>query len=77
MSFKLSNFTVSPSQELLDLARKYDLFDIADHYGLVPYVKKTTLKHGIKNILVHFFLDEEIFDSSAISQILVTQTDLQ
>ena len=76
MSFKLSNFTASPSQKLLDLARKYDLFDIADHYGL-PYVKKTTLKHGIKNILIHFFLDEEIFDSSAIPQILVTQTDLQ
>ena len=76
MSFKLSDFTSSPSQELLDLAKKSDLLDIADHYGL-PNVKKTMLKHEIKNILIQFFVDEEIFDSSATSQILVTQTDLQ
>ena len=76
MSFKLSDFTASPSQELLDLAKKSDLLDIADHYDL-PNIKKTMLKHEIKNILIQFFVDEEIFDSSAISQILVTQTDLQ
>ena len=76
MSFKLSDFTASPSQELLDLAKKSDLLDIADHYGL-PNVKKTMLKHEIKNILIQFFVEEEIFDSSATSQILVTQTDLQ
>ena len=76
MSFKLSDFTASPSQELLDLAKKSDLLDIADHYGLLN-VKKTMLKHEIKNILIQFFVDEEIFDSSATSQILVTQTDLQ
>ena len=34
-------------------------------------------KHEIKNILIQFFVDEEICDSSATSQILVTQTDLQ
>ena len=76
MSFKLSDFTASPSQELLDLAKKSDLLDIADHLGL-PNIKKTMLKHEIKNILIQFFVDEEIFDSSAASQILVTQTDLQ
>ena len=76
MSFKLGDFTASPSQELLDLAKKSDLLDIADHYGL-PNIKKTMLKHEIKNILIQFFVDEEIFDSSATSQILVTQTDLQ
>ena len=27
--------------------------------------------------MIQFFVDEEIFDSSATSQILVTQTDLQ
>ena len=58
------------------MAKKSDLLDIADHYGL-PNVKKTMLKHEIKNILIQFFVDEEIFDSSATSQILVTQTDLQ
>ena len=76
MSFKLSDFTASPSQELLDLAKKSDLLDIADYYGL-PNIKKTMFKHEIKNILIQFFVDEEIFDSSATSQILVTQTDLQ
>ena len=76
MSFKLIDFTASPSQELLDLAKKSDLLDIVDHYGL-PNVKKTMLKHEIKKILIQFFVDEEIFDSSATSQILVTQTDLQ
>ena len=76
MSFKLSDFTASPSQELLGLAKKSDLLDIADHYGL-PNVKKTMLKHEITNILIQFFVDEEIFDSPATSQIRVTQTDLQ
>ena len=72
MSFKLSDFTASPSHELLDMAKKSDLLDIAD-----PNIKKTMLKHEIKNILIQFFVDEGIFDSSATSQILVTKTDLQ
>ena len=76
MSFDLGNFIAAPSKELLDSAKKSDLFDIVDHYGL-PNVKKTMLKHDIKNVLIQFFVDEEIFDSSATSQILVTQTDLQ
>ena len=76
MSFKLSDFTASPSQELLDLAKKSDLLDIAEHYEL-PNVKRFMLKHKIKNILIKFFVDEEIFDSSTTSQTLVTQTDLQ
>ena len=76
MSFKRSDFTASPSQELLDLANKSDLLDIADYYGL-PNIKKTMLKHEIKNNLIQFFVDEDIFDSSATSQILVTKTDLQ
>ena len=33
MSFKLSDFTASPSQDLLDLAKKSDLLDIADHHA--------------------------------------------
>ena len=76
MSFKLSDFTASPSQELLDLAKKSDLLNIVEHYGL-PNVKKTMLKHEIKNIFIQFFVDEDIFDSSATSQILVTQIDFQ
>ena len=56
--------------------KTYDLLDIADHYCL-PNVKKTMLKHEIKNSLIQFFVDKEIFHSSSTSQILVTQTDLQ
>ena len=44
MSFKLSDFTASPSQELLDLAKKSDLLDIADYYGL-PSINKTMINH--------------------------------
>ena len=53
--------------ELLNLAKKTDLLNIADHYALTS-VKPSMLKHEIKNILIKFLVDEEI---------LVTQTDLQ
>ena len=54
MSFKLSDFIAAPSQELLDKAKKSDLLDIADHYGL-SNIKTSMLKHEIKNILIQFF----------------------
>ena len=76
MSFKLENFVAAPSMELLNLAKKTDLLNIADHYALTS-VKPSMLKHEIKNILIKFLVDEEIFDPSALSSILVTQTDLQ
>ena len=34
MSFDLQAFITAPSQELLDLAKKSDLLDIAAHYEL-------------------------------------------
>ena len=34
------------------------------------------LKHEIKNLLIKFLVDEEILDPSALSSILITQTDL-
>ena len=76
MSFKLENFVAAPSMELLNLAKKTDLLNIADHYTLTS-VKLSMLKHEIKNILIKFLVDEEILDPSALSSILVTQTDLQ
>ena len=76
MSFKLENFVAAPSMELLNLAKKTDLLNIADHYGLTS-VKPPMLKHEIKNLLIKFLVDEEILDPSALSSILVTQTDLQ
>ena len=76
MSFKLENFVAAPSMKLLNLAKKTDLLNIADHYALTS-VKPSMLKHEIKNILIKFLVDEEILDPSALSSILVTQTDLQ
>ena len=76
MSFKLENFVAAPSMELLSLAKKTDLLNIADHYALTS-VKPSMLKHEIKNILIKFLVDEEILDPSALSSILITQTDLQ
>ena len=76
MLFKLENFVAAPSMELLNLAKKTDLLNIADHYALTS-VKPSMLKHEIKNILIKFLVDEEILDPSALSSILVTQTDLQ
>ena len=76
MSFKLENFIAAPSMELLNLAKKTDLFNIANHYALTS-VEFFMLKHEIKNVLIKFLVDEEILDPSALSSILITQTDLQ
>ena len=76
MSFKLEYFIAAPSQELLNLAKKSDLLDIASHYS-IPSVKTSMLKHEIKNIINQFFVDEEFFEPSATSHIMVSQTDIQ
>ena len=62
--------------ELLNQAKKTDLLNIADHYALAS-VKPTTLKHEIKNILIKVLADEEILNPSALSSVLIAQTDLQ
>ena len=76
MLFDLQAFIAAPSQELLNLAKKSDLLDIAAHYE-VPSVNKSMLKQEIKNMLVQFLVDKEILDFSALSLVLVTQTGLQ
>ena len=58
------------------MAKKTDPLNIADHYALTS-VKPSMLKHEIKNILIKFLVDEEILDPSALSSVLITQTDLQ
>ena len=70
MSFKLENFVAAPSMELLNLAKKTDLLNIADHYALTS-VKPSMLKHEIKNILIKFLVDEDILDPSALSSVLI------
>ena len=76
MSFDLQAFIAAPPQELLNLAKKSDLLDIAAHYELTS-VNKSMLKQEIKNILVQVLVDQEILDSSALSLVIVTQTGLQ
>ena len=76
MSFKLEIFVPGASMELMNLAKKTDLLNIADHYAMTS-VETSLIKHEIKNILIKFLDDEEILDPSAFSSILKTQTDLQ
>ena len=78
MSFNLQGFIAAPSQELLNLAKKSDLLDIAANHELTTCnVNKSMLKQDIKNILVQFLVDKEILDSSALSLVLVKKTGLQ
>ena len=58
--------------ELLNLAKKTGLLNIADQYALTS-VKSSMFKHEIKNILIKFLVDEEILDQSALSSVLITQ----
>ena len=70
------NLLDKTSKKLLNLAQKSDLLDITAHYELTT-VNKSMLKQEIKNIFVQFLVDLEIFYSSALSLVLVTQTGLQ
>lgn len=66
-----------PSIELLNLAIKTGLLDIADHYTFTS-VKPSILKHEIKNnLILSFWLTMEILGLSALSSVLGTQTNLQ
>ena len=76
MPFNFENFVAAPSIELLNLAKKTDLLNIADHYALTS-VLPSMLKHEIKNILIKVLVDEEILDPSGLSSVLVTQNDFK
>ena len=73
MSFDLDKFTAEPSVELLNLGKKTDLFNLAKHYKLSE-IKSSMRKHEIKNILVQYFVDEEIFNENALSLIVDIQS---
>ena len=72
MSFDLDKFTAEPSEELLNLGKKTDLLNLAKHYKLSE-IKYSMRKHEIKNILVHYFVDE-IFNENALSLIVDVQS---
>ena len=73
MSFDLDKFTAEPSVELLNLGKKTDLLNLAKHYKLSE-IKTSMRKHEIKNILVQYFVDEEIFNENALSLIVDVQS---
>ena len=73
MSFDLDRFTVEPSVELLNLGKKTDLLNLAKHYKLSE-IKSSMRKHEIKNILVQYFVDEEIFNENALFPIVDIQS---
>ena len=59
--------------ELLNLGKKTDLLNLAKHYKLSE-IKSSMRKHEIKNILVQYFVDEEIFNENALSLIVDVQS---
>ena len=73
MSFDLDKFTAEPSVELLNLGKKTDFLNLAKHYKLSE-IKSSMRKHEIKNILVQYFVDEEIFNENALSLIVDVQS---
>ena len=73
MSFDLDKLTAEPSVELLNLGKKTDLLNLAKHYKLSE-IKSSMRKHEIKNILVQYFVDEEIYNENALSLIVDVQS---
>ena len=73
MSFDLDKFMAEPSVELLNLGKKTDLLNLAKHYKLSE-IKCSMRKHEIKNILVQYFVVEEIFNENALSLIVDIQS---
>ena len=73
MSFDSDKFTAEPSVELLNFGKKTDLLNLAKHYKLSE-IKSSMRKHEIKNILVQYFVDEEIFNENALSLIVDVQS---
>ena len=57
----------------MNLGKKTDLLNLAKHYKLSE-IKSSMRKHQIKNILVQYFVDEEIFNENALSLIVDVQS---
>ena len=72
MSFDLDKFTAESSVELLNLGKKADLLNPAKHYKLSE-IRSSMRKHEIKNILVQYFVDEEIVNENVLSLIVDVQ----
>ena len=69
MSFNFDKFVAEPTQEELDVAKKTDLLNLAKYFQL-SQVKSSMRKQKIKNILIRYLVDEELFDEQALSMIV-------
>ena len=67
-SFDLAVFVDTPTVELLNVAKKSDLLDVAKQY-YVKEIKPSMRKHEVNNILIRYFVDEEVFDANALDSI--------
>ena len=64
MSFNLEEFISSPTVEEINTLRKTDLLTIAQHYKLGA--TSATTKAQVKQMILQYFVDEEIFPDSTI-----------
>jgi hypothetical protein len=70
----LEQFQASPSQEVYMQLTKQDLLQLAKHYNLTD-VKISLKKQRISNILVEYFIQQEIFDDTASALIQEEEED--
>ncbi len=68
--FNLQDFVICPSVEQINLCRKQDLFQIADHFQNV--VNKQFLKEEIKQILILRLNELQVLPTSNVG---VVETD--
>ena len=69
MAFELETFKTDPTPTLLQQAKKADLLEVATHYG-VEEVKQAMRKQKVLNILVEYFINEDIFDEAEASPLI-------
>jgi hypothetical protein len=76
MSFDLERFVAEPSQEVLEFTQKTDLLDLAKKYNLSE-IKSFMRKQEIKNLLICYFVDKDIFGEDALSHIVETHSEIR
>ena len=74
MSFNLNEFVDKPSLELFNSARKTDLLEIATKFE-IQGIKTNMRKQEVKNILIRYFVDENIFDENDLSLMVTKDTE--
>ena len=73
-SFDLDVFVKTPTLESLNSVKKSDLLTLAHHYK-ISQAKSQMRKQEIKNILIQYFVDEDIFKVDALSSVVDINLD--